>query len=161
MRLQIWCQVLGSVTLCFWCPFCIWLSEKQMQKKCRNVRNSLTLNPCGCNLFNFFVQKSSHFLSLYFRSSLPMLVSYNCSNNVNFVCLLKLWPGNQKCWSTWSGFCLFTTFRWLFSLKLKVVSDLPVYFLLHITHSARYFRHLLLQLSLLCILYVFCMWLYF
>ena len=38
-KLQIWRQVLDIVTFCFWCPFCIWISEKQMHKKCRNVRD--------------------------------------------------------------------------------------------------------------------------
>ena len=34
IKLQIWCQVLNIVMLCF----CIWLSEKQMHKKLKNVR---------------------------------------------------------------------------------------------------------------------------
>ena len=39
IKLQIWRQVFDIVTLCFWCPFCIWLSLKLMHKKCRNVRD--------------------------------------------------------------------------------------------------------------------------
>ena len=55
-----------------------------------------------------------------------------------------------------SEFHLFTSFQWLLSLKLKVASDFPVYCLLHNTHSIRYIRHLLLQLSLWYILIVLC-----
>ena len=47
-------------------------------------------------------------------------------------------------------------FSMLLSLESKAVSDLPVYCLLHNTHSIRYIRCLLLQLSLLYILKVFC-----
>ena len=51
---------------------------------------------------------------------------------------------------------MFTSFWWLFSLKLKVASDLLVYYLLCNTHSIRYIRYLLLQLSLFYILKVLC-----
>ena len=67
---------------------------------------------------------------------------------------MKFWPVNWKCWSAWSEFRLFTSFRWFLSLKLKAVSDLPAYCLLHNTHSITYIKYLLLQLSLLCILKV-------
>ena len=46
-------------------------------------------------------------------------------------------------------FCLFTSFRRLFSLKLTVASGLPMYCLLHSKHSIKYITHLLLQLSLM------------
>ena len=51
-------------------------------------------------------------------------------------------------------FCLFTSFQWLFSLNLRMASDLPVYCLLHYTNLIRYIRYLLLQLHLLYILKV-------
>ena len=116
-----------------------------MHKKCRNVKD------LG-NSVQHWIHVVVKFLLLYSRS----LHVFNCSINVNFACLLKLWPGNQKCCLAWSKFCLFTCFWWLFSLKLKVVSDLPVYCLFHSTHSIRYTRHLLLELSLLYILKVLC-----
>ena len=121
MKLQIWHQVLDMVALCFLCPFCILPSEKQMSKKCRNVKdlgNSVQqwLHLC-CKVFNFIIQMSSRFFSLYFSSSLSMLVSFSCSINVNFVFVLKLWPGNRKCWSDWSKFRSFVSFQWLLSLK--------------------------------------------
>ena len=51
-----------------------------------------------------------------------MVVSFSCSINVKFAYLLKLSAGSQKFCSVWSEFCLLTSFRWLFRLKLKVVS---------------------------------------
>ena len=96
----------------------------------------------------FLIQKSTRFLTCILLS---ILVSFNCLIHVNYTLLLKLWPGNWKCGSAWSEFCLCTSFQWLFSLKLKVVSDLPAYCLLQYIHSIRYIRCLLLQLSLLYI----------
>ena len=61
--------------------------------------------------------ESPHVFSLYFSSSLFMLVPFICSINVNLACLLRLWPGNRKCWSAWSNFCLLKSFRWLFSVN--------------------------------------------
>ena len=105
-------------------------------------------------MFQFFIFQfvSPSFFGLYFTSFLS--TSFNCSINVNFAGLLKLRPVNRKCWPTWSKFCLFMSFRQLFSLKSKVVSDLPMYCLLHNTHSIRYIRYLFFQLSLLYILRV-------
>ena len=63
---------------------------QEMQKCYRLGKFSSALNPCGCEVFSFIIQKSSRFFSQYFSSSLSMLVSFNCSINVNFACLLKL-----------------------------------------------------------------------
>ena len=159
MKLEIWRQILDSVTLCFWCPFCIWPSEKQMHKKYRTVRDSRNSIQHWIHVvaifLNFLIQKSSRFLACILLVPC-LLVSFYCSINVNFACSLKFWPGNSKCWSAWDEFCLFTSFWWLFNRKLKVVSDLQVYCLLHNTHSIRYIRFLFLQLSLLYILRVLC-----
>ena len=159
--MQFWRQVLDVVTLCFWCPLCI--SDFRRNRCTRNAemlgiigKFSSALNPCGSKVFSFIIQKSSRFFSLCFNSYLSMLVSFNCSINVNFECLLELWPGNRNCWSAWSKFRLFTSFRCLLSLKLKAVSDLTVYCLLYNTHSVRYIRNWLLQLSFLHILKVLC-----
>ena len=112
MKLQIWHQVLDMVALCFLCPFCILPSEKQMSKKCRNVKdlgNSVQqwLHLC-CKVFNFIIQMSSRFFSLYLSSSLSMLVSVKyfrhtlkvkdkshvfckfLSNQFSWKCLLKV-----------------------------------------------------------------------
>ena len=127
MKLQIWQD---EVALCFWCSFCIWLWQKQMYKKCRNIRDSgnSIQNPCGCNVLNLLIQKSSWFFGLYFNSPLSMLAPLNCAINLNLVYLLKLWPGNQKCWSTWSEFYLFPSFRYFFSLELKILIFTCVFF---------------------------------
>ena len=129
IKMQFWRQVLDVVTLCFWCPLCI--SDFRRNRCTRNAemlgiigKFSSALNPCGSKVFSFIIQKSSRFFSLCFNSYLSMLVSFNCSINVNFECLLELWPGNRNCWSAWSKFRLFTSFRWLLSLKLKAVKFL-------------------------------------
>ena len=82
------------------------------------------------------------------------------SININLACLLKSWPGNWKCGSAWSKFSLFGSFRWFFSLKLMVVSDLPVYCLLHNIHSTRYVS--ICFSSWVCyVFWRFCVWLCF
>ena len=112
MKLQIWHQVLDMVTLCYLCPFCILLSEKQMSKKCRNVKdlgNSVQqwLHVC-CKVFNFIIEKSSRFFSLYFSSSLSMLVSVKY-----FWHILKVKDKSHV-------FCKFLSnqFSWKFLLKV-------------------------------------------
>ena len=131
MKLEIWRQILDSVTLCFWCPFCIWPSEKQMHKKYRTVRDSRNSIQHWIHVvaifLNFLIQKSSRFLACILLVPC-LLVSFYCSINVNFACSLKFWPGNRKCWSAWDEFCLFTSFRWLLNRKLKVVSEVVLYF---------------------------------
>ena len=115
-----------------------------------------SLNPCGCNDFSFSIQNFFRVFSTYFSSSYSILVSFSCSIIINCECLMNLWPGNRKCCSSWSDLCLFTSFQWLFRLKLKVVSDLPVFCLLQNTHSIRSIRYLLSQLSLMHILKALC-----
>ena len=62
----------------------------QEMQKCQGFgKFSSALNPCGCKVFSFIIQKSSRFFSLYFSSSLSILVSFNCSINVKFACLLN------------------------------------------------------------------------
>ena len=131
-------------------------NAQEMQKCWGLGKFHPALNPCGFEAFNCLIQKSSRFFSLYFGSSLSMLISFNCLINKNFAYLLKLWPGNQKCCLAWSKFCLFTSFPCLFNLKVKVASCLLVYCLFQNIHSIRCIRYLLLQLSLLYILKVFC-----
>lgn len=76
-----------------------------------------SLNPCGCNDFSFSIQNFFRVFSTYFSSSYSILVSFSCSIIINCECLMNLWPGNRKCWSAWSNFCLLTSFRWLFSVN--------------------------------------------
>ena len=59
------------MTLCFWCPFCVWLSEKHMHKKSRNVRDSEILFNIEFMLlqcFQLLIQKSSRFPACIFVS---------------------------------------------------------------------------------------------
>ena len=147
IKLKNWSQALDIVMLWFWCPICIWLSEKQMHKKCRNVRdweNSVQYWIHVVASFLILSSRNLHFFSAYVLR-VPCLYWYHLTVywtiNVNFACLLKLYPGNRKCWSACSEFRLFTSFRWLLSLKLKAVLDLSVYSFLHDTHSIRYIRY--------------------
>ena len=65
--------------------------DAQEMRKCLGFgKFSSVLNPCGCKVFSSIIQKSSRFFSLYFNSYLSMLISFYCSINVNFACLLKL-----------------------------------------------------------------------
>ena len=152
MKLKIWPQNLT-----------VWRNVSDITSPYDFQRNRCTRNVelLGIREIQFSIEsiwlnpKSSRFAGL-FSSFLSILVLFTCSIDVNFACLLKLWPGNRNCWSAWSEFWLFTPFRWLFSFKLKVVSDLPAFCLLHNTHFVRYIRYLLLQLGLLYILKVLC-----
>ena len=128
-----------------------------MHKKCRNVRDLGNSVQHWIHVVATFLVLSSRSLHVFLVYVLvvPCLRRYHLIN-VNLACLLNLWPGNQQCWSASSRFRLFRSFWWLLSLKLNAVSDLPEYCLLHTTNSIRYIRYLLLQLSLLYILKVFC-----
>ena len=92
-------------------------------------------NACDCNVFNFLIQESFHFLSLYFSSSLSTF----CSFNVSFKCF---WTCEEVIKSTSQLGAIFA----LFDLKY---SDLLVFCLLYNLCSVEYIRYLLLQLSLL------------
>ena len=50
-----------------------------------------------------------------------------CSIIRNFACTLKQYPGFLKCKSTGIDFGMLTSFLWLFSIILKVVSVFPTY----------------------------------
>ena len=67
---------------------------------------------------------------------------------MNLECCLKLCPGSLKCWSTIRAFCLPTSFRWLFNLRLNWVSDLPMHWIRQRVHSKMYITSLLLQSGL-------------
>ena len=74
---------------------------------------------------------------------------------VNFTCLLKLWLSYRKCLQAINPSNFLTSFQWLFSLILKLVSAFPTYCLLHKMHSIKYITYLLLQLTLWNILHIF------
>ena len=140
----------------FLCLFCIWLSEKQMCKKCRNVRdsgNSIQHWIYVIVMFWIFDPEVFSFFNLYFSSYLSLLVLFNYCK---FCVLLMLWPGNRKFLSAWSEFFLLKSFWWLFIFKLKAVSDWILCCMLHNINPIRYIRHLLLQLSVLYILSFLC-----
>ena len=68
----------------------------------------------------------------------------------------KLSLGSLKYWSTCGGFCLLTSVRWLFNLKLSFIFDFPMYRIRQIVQSIAYINSLLLQFMPLTIWYVFC-----
>ena len=57
----------------------------------------------------------------------------------------------MKCWSVCGAFCVLTSLRWVFNVKLTSVSDFPIYWILQILHSIRYINRKSWK-----ILYVFC-----
>ena len=74
---------------------------------------------------------------------------------VNFACLLKLWLSYWKCLQAIIVSTFLTPFRWLFSLKLKLVSAFPAHSLLHKMHSIKYITKLLTRWTFWNILYIF------
>ena len=57
---------------------------------------------------------------------------------VNFLFLLKLWLSFCKCLEAIIASTFFTSFRWLVSPILKLVSAFPTYCLLHKMHPIKY-----------------------
>ena len=79
-KLQIWRQVLHSMTLCSWNPFCTWFSEKHAQKvqECQRFgKFNSALNPC-C-----LIHKSSPVFSLKYHSTVRLIqilhVRWSCT----------------------------------------------------------------------------------
>ena len=101
------------------------------------------------------IQKFSLSISRWVRVPLDLEVFVNWSIMVNFACLLKFWLICWKYLQTIIASTFFTSFRWLFSHILKLVSAFPTYCLLHEMHPIKYITKLLAQLTLWNILYIF------
>ena len=109
---QIWCQVSDIVMLCFWCPFCIWLSEKHIIKKCRNIRDLGNSVQHWIHLVVEFLVFSLCWYHLTVWFTLILHVNWRCGQIIESVDQ----PG--------ASFVYLHLFRWLLSFKLKDFSDL-------------------------------------
>ena len=142
------------------CKYVIMASKMRIKWTENAVIGFLTLfsswfSPLGAIVSSLMIQKSSRSFSRSLRVSLLTFdISVNCPMRVNFACFMKLWPCILKWLHAEIAFGLLTSFLWLFSFKLKGISDYPTYWILHNMHSIKYMTYWLLRVSLWNILNV-------
>ena len=122
---------------------------------------SFWFSPLGASVSSLIIQKSSRRFNHSVRVSiLTFYISVNCSDRVKFACFMNLSPCILRWLHAVITFGLLTSFLWIFSLKLKEVSDFPTYWILHNMHSIKQITYWLLHVSLWSILKVlFVCWL--
>ena len=106
-------------------------------------------SPCGDKVLSLFIQKSS--CNSRILLLLGRVLFSNFSMIVNLASVLKLWSCDRKCCSTGSklrGLGDVILYLYKLILRLNFDSDLPTYCILHLMHSSKYMRLLLLQSEL-------------
>ena len=117
----------------------IWCSSKKFYCSCWVCYLlSSMLKSFGYSVSNFRVQKFSLLTNRWVRVSLDLEVFVNWSIMTNFACLLKLCLFYWKCLQVIIALTFFTSFWWIFSLILKLVSPFATCCLLHKMHSIKY-----------------------
>ena len=108
-----------------------WSSKVFYCSCCDHYLLSSMLKPFGYSVSDFRIQKFSLSISRWVRVYFDLDVFVAWSIMVNFACLLKLCVSCWKCLQAIIASTFFTSFRRLFSLLLKLVSDVPTHCLLH------------------------------
>ena len=117
----------------------IWCSSKKLYCSCWVCYLlSSMLKSFGYSASNFRVQKFSLLTNHWVTFSLDLEVFVNWSIMTNFTCLLKLWLFYWKCLQIIIALTFFTSFWWIFSLILKLVSPFATCCLLHKMRSIKY-----------------------
>ena len=105
------------------------------------------LRPSGFKVSSFRIQKLCLCFNKLFLVSLLKLLFRICLIIIKLAFLLKTWLFIAKWREAGIASALYTSLRWLFSLKLKSVSALPTYCMWHFLYSKRYRTKSLLQLT--------------